>query len=196
MSEEQVSTGEKKGKNKPATGGMGMLAAGFIFALVVGWLLYPAIVMSSKPQPINFNHKVHGEEGAGLTCDSCHAFREDGSFAGVPKLGNCVQCHESAQGENPEEARLIEEYITPGKQIPWRSYAYQPLCVFFSHAAHVKVAHLGCTQCHPDMSKSTSSPPVKVYRISGYSKDTMSMEDCEDCHAKKGTSNACFVCHK
>lgn len=173
-----------------------MLAAGFVVAVIVGWLLYPTVVMSSKPQPINFNHKVHGQEGAGLACDACHSYRDDGSFAGIPTLDNCIQCHESPQGDSPDEAKLIEQYVTPRKEIPWLSYSYQPLCVFFSHAAHDKIAHLECTACHEDMSKSTGTPAVKTYRISGYSKDTMSMEKCEDCHAKKGSSNACFVCHK
>ncbi len=196
MSEEHVSTGGREGGHKQPSGGLGMLAAGFVVAVVVGWLLYPAVVMSSKPQPISFNHKAHGAEGAGLACDGCHTFREDGSFSGIPKLDNCIQCHQSAQGGSPHEAKLIEQYITPNKEIPWLSYSYQPLCVFFSHAAHVKMAQLECTACHEDMSKSTSSPPAKIYRISGYSKNTMSMEACEDCHAKKHTSNACFVCHK
>lgn len=197
MSEEHVKSGQSQGHNKGHTGGgLGIFVAGVIVAAIVGWLFYPAIVMSSKPQPINFNHKAHGAEGAGLACSDCHAFREDGSFSGIPKLDNCIQCHESQQGDSLAEAKLVEEYITPRKEVPWLSYAYQPLCVFFSHAAHVKVAHLECIECHEDMSQSTSARPVKMYRISAYSKDTMSMEDCEDCHAKKGTSNACFICHK
>ena len=40
------------------------------------------------------------------------------------------------------------------------------------------------------------TPAYYENRISGYSKDTMKMWECERCHASMGTSNACFVCHK
>lgn len=195
---EHESTEEEHGghEHKPA-GGLGLkaLALGFFLAAVGGWLAWPNVVMSSKAQPINFSHVAHGE-GAGLSCDSCHTFREDGSFSGIPKLEKCEECHASQQGSDPEEAKLIAQYIQPKKEIPWISYAFQPGCVFFSHAAHVKMAKLACTQCHEDMSKSKSSPPARILLLSGYSERTMSMETCEECHVKKHRSNACFVCHK
>ena len=58
---------------------------GVIASLVVGWIVFPKVLYSQKEQPINFNHALHMElveEG----CESCHYFREDGSFSGVPKL--------------------------------------------------------------------------------------------------------------
>ncbi len=196
MSEQHVSTehGDDQ-KHKPACGGWGMLVLGVLVGAAFGWVFYPNIVMSSKTQPINFSHKAHGE-GAGLTCDTCHGFREDGSFSGIPKLEKCAECHESAQTDSPEEAKLIERYIQPKKEIPWLSYAFQPGCVFFSHSAHINMAKLDCAQCHDDKTNSTDTPPVRQFILSGYSQKTMSMEACEDCHAKHHSSNACFVCHK
>lgn len=195
--EEHITAEETKhDKAHKSGGGWGFLILGIALGAIVGWVLWPNVVMSSKDQPLNFSHKAH-IEGGGMTCDGCHVFREDGSFAGIPKLDKCVECHESAQGSNPEEAKLISDYIGPKKEIPWRSYSFQPGCVFFSHAAHVNMAKLDCKTCHEkDMAASTSSPAVRVYILSGYSEGTMTMEECEDCHAKKHTSNACFVCHK
>ncbi len=156
MSEEHVSTGHeeheesgsKQEKGHGATGGgWGFFFLGLAVSAALGWIFYPNVVMSSKEQPINFSHKAH-TEGAGLTCDGCHSLREDGSFAGIPKLDKCAECHATPQGSNPEEAKLIAKYIQPGKEIPWLKYAFQPGCVFFSHAAHVNIAHMECKQCH------------------------------------------------
>jgi hypothetical protein len=62
--------------------------------------------------------------------------------------------------------------------------------VYFSHIAHKD--KFECNACHPDVAKIA---PHMYYenRLSGYSKDTMKMWQCEECHAKNGASNACFV---
>lgn len=152
-------------------------------------------------------------------CESCHFFREDGSYAGVPKLAQCVECHESVQGETADEATFVNDYVTPGREVPWLVYSRQPDCVFFSHAAHVKSAGMDCRTCHGDIGTSTSLKVYEENRISGYSRDIwgkniagfkkntwdrMKMDDCSECHVKLGVhqnsvqteKGACFVCHK
>jgi hypothetical protein len=47
-----------------------------------------------------------------------------------------------------------------------------------------------------DASKEEKLPPFRENLITGYSKSTMKMVDCEKCHAEKGASNACEICHK
>jgi len=191
--------------------------SGLIGALIVGWIVFPALLYSKKNQPLNFSHVSHGPESdVGLECEECHFFYEDGTFSGIPGIENCMECHddpESPLGESPEEVRLFTDYIEPGKEIPWLIYSRQPDCVYFPHIAHVNMAETECKVCHGDFSTRKSPPVYKVNRltrysidiwgrnIAGYKRNTwdkMKMDDCAWCHTQKGkeNNNACFVCHK
>jgi len=186
-------------------------AIGFMAHLIPGWVVFPQLLYGEKQQPIDFSHKIH-QEAVDEGCESCHFFREDGSFSGIPKLENCVQCHEEPQGEHLEEAKLVKEYVEPGKEIPWLVYARQPQCVFFSHAAHVKMGEMECATCHGPVGESDHVRPYQYNRLTKYSRDIwgwniagykkhtwdrMKMDDCAECHEeKKGHKDACFVCHK
>lgn len=187
----------------------GAFLVAFAASLFVGWIVFPKLLYSEKKQPIDFNHKLHAEEVG--ECEGCHFFREDGSYSGIPQLARCTECHEEAVGENPEEAKLIEQYIEPGKEIPWLSYARQPDCVFFSHAAHVKMAEMSCETCHGPIGDSEHTKPYQENRLTKYSRDIwgwniagikkhtwdrMKMDDCDACHKEHGVNRACFVCHK
>lgn len=184
---------------------------GLLASLVVGWVAFPKLLYSKKNQPIDFNHAVHLElvdDG----CESCHYFREDGTYAGVPKLAQCVDCHEEVQGESPNEALFVNEYVAKGKEVPWLIYSRQPDCVFFSHVAHVKKGKMDCVTCHGHIGESEHLKVYEANRITGYSRDIwgknisgskkntwdrMKMDDCAECHAKEdGRKDACFVCHK
>jgi hypothetical protein len=182
---------------------------GLAVSLFVGWSIFPKLLYSQKKQPIDFSHSIHLD--AAGDCESCHYFREDGSFSGIPELSNCVECHEEAQGEDPEEIKLIENYVEPNKEIPWLVYSRQPDCVFFSHAAHVKMGELECKTCHGMIGESDHAEIYEENRITGYSRniwgksiggfksntwDRMKMDDCAECHDEHGTRQACFVCHK
>jgi len=183
---------------------------GFVSHFFVGWVIFPLLLYAEKEQPIDFNHKVHVEELG--ECESCHYFREDGSFSGVPKLANCVECHEEAVGESAEEAKLVQEYVEPGKEIPWLIYARQPQCVFFSHPAHVNMAEMECVTCHGPVGESDHTRPYQYNRLTKYSRDIwgwniaglkknswdrMKMDDCAECHEEMtGHQGACFQCHK
>jgi hypothetical protein len=183
---------------------------GFVSHFFVGWVVFPLLLYAEKEQPIDFNHKVHVEELG--ECESCHYLREDGSFSGVPKLANCAECHEEAVGESPEEAKLVQEYVEPGKEIPWLIYARQPQCVFFSHAAHVNMAEMECVTCHGPVGESDHTRPYQYNRLTKYSRDIwgwniaglkknpwdrMKMDDCAECHEEMtGHQGTCFQCHK
>ena len=140
-----------------------------VVCLIIGWIVFPAVLYSEKEQPIDFSHAVH-VEAVDDGCESCHYFREDGSYSGIPKLENCMECHEEPMGEHPEEARLIKEYIDPAKEIPWLVYSLQPDCVFFSHAAHVKMAEIECIICHGPVGDSDHTMPYQYNLITGYSR--------------------------
>ncbi len=190
---------------------------GLSLSLIVGWIIFPKLLYSKKQQPFDFNHVLHNEMVE--DCQSCHFFREDGSFAGVPKLAQCVDCHMDIQGDTEDEAIFVNEYVIPGREVPWLVYSEQPDCVFFSHAAHVKAGGMDCKTCHGPIGQSTSLKPYEENRITGYSRDIwgyniagikkntwdrMKMDDCSECHVQMDVNQtsvqtekgACFVCHK
>jgi len=209
----------------PIRNGLIYFAAGLIPALFIGWILFPIILYSDQQQPLNFSHALHmdadivdGIEGetALQRCLFCHSFRDDGTFVGIPKLENCMYCHDDPEtplGESPEEARFLKDYVAYEKEIPWLSYSKQPDCVYFSHIAHVKMGNMDCRICHGDHAKTDKLPVYKKNLLTGYSIniwgknilgyksntwDRMKMDDCAECHTRKGheENNACFVCHK
>ena len=143
---------------------------GFAASLVVGWYIFPKLLYSQKRQPFNFNHALHIEVVTD-ECESCHFFRDDGSFSGVPKLEQCTGCHEEQQGESEDEKLFVTEYVSKQREVPWLVYARQPDCVFFSHAAHAKKAEMECVTCHGPISESEESRIYEENRITGYSRD-------------------------
>jgi len=215
-----TSTGIGHGEKEDGAGGPIILffILGLIASLLIGWVAFPPLLYSQKKQPVDFNHALHN----GLVdngCESCHFFREDGTYSGVPKLAQCIECHEEANSEDPEEIKFVEEYVKKEREVPWLVYSRQPACVFFSHAAHVKTAQMDCVTCHGPIGESESLKPYQQNRITGYSRDIwgenilgvkrnswdrMKMDDCAECHATSGVSagsvqtqkDGCLVCHK
>ena len=191
---------------------------GFAASLVLGWGIFPKLLYSQKHQPIDFNHAMHVEE-VDDGCESCHFFREDGSFSGIPKLENCMECHEDVIGASEEEEKFVAEYVVPEREVPWLVYSRQPDCVYFSHAPHVITGKMECAECHGHIGESELSRVYEENRISGYSRDIwgkniagfakhpwerMKMNDCSKCHVRENVNQGsvqtqkggCFVCHK
>ena len=191
---------------------------GLVVSLIVGWVVFPRLLYSQKKQPFDFNHALHNEQ-VDEECESCHFFREDGSYSGVPTLAQCIDCHEEVQGESPDEQIFVEEYVAKEREVPWLIYSRQPDCVFFSHAAHLKLGKMECVTCHGHIGESESLKVYQANRISGYSRDIwgyniggfkrnswdrMKMDDCSECHQKENVNQGsvqtqkggCFVCHK
>jgi len=190
---------------------------GLVASLVLGWVIFPQLLYSKKKQPIDFNHALHNEL-VEESCESCHFFREDGTYSGVPKLAQCIDCHEEVNGEDPEEEKFVTQYVAKGREVPWLVYARQPDCVFFSHIAHVKMGEMECVTCHGNIGESESLKVYEANRITGYSRDIwgkniagikwnswdrMKMDDCSECHQRDNVNQAsvqsgkggCFVCH-
>ncbi len=187
-------------------------AAGLSLALALGWLGLPRLLYARAEQPLRFSHRIHASDKTGYKCEDCHALREDGRFAGIPALASCSGCHAEPQGRTEDERRLVEEYVKPGREIPWRVYARQPDNVHFPHAAHVRRAGIACERCHGPHGTSEALRPFESNRVSGYSRDIwgpslsrlgnaswqgMKMSDCERCHAERGRERtSCLVCHR
>jgi hypothetical protein len=221
ISPEQHPASGGEGKSRGGDGAGGAITLFFILglvaSLVVGWVIFPKLLYSQKKQPVDFNHALHMElvdDG----CQSCHFFREDGTYSGVPKLAQCIDCHEEVNGEDPEEEKFVTEYVAKDREVPWLIYSRQPDCVFFSHAAHVINGKMECVTCHGHIGESTSLKVYEENRITGYSRDIwghniagfkrnswdrMKMDDCADCHRENNVNQnsvqtrrgGCFVCH-
>jgi menaquinone reductase, multiheme cytochrome c subunit len=214
-----AATESGQGEKKDGAGGPIILffILGLLSSLVVGWIFVPERFYSTYEQPIDFSHAVHNEL-VDNGCESCHYFRADGSYAGVPRLAQCIECHQEANSDDPNEIRFVEEFVKKGREVPWFVYARQPACVFFSHAAHVKMGGMDCVTCHGHIGESDSLRPYQENRLSGYSRDIwgtnplgiarnpwdrMKMDDCAACHLEQGVSsgsvqtlrNGCLVCH-
>ena len=191
--------------------GVVIFMIGLTAALAIGWLAFPAVLYERIEQPLQLSHKVHTGENVGLACEECHSFREDGSFTGIPKLEKCASCHMQTLGNSPEEKRLVDEFVTPNREIPWLAYAAQPQNAYFSHIRHVKIAEIPCERCHGPHGSSDHLDAFQRNRISGYSKtiwgtslsgikagpwDGMKMDDCSHCHNERKVTESCLTCHK
>lgn len=182
---------EKSSASGSALFGGIIFFAGFISFLILGWVVFPDLLYSKKAQPINFSHVAHQD----TSCEDCHVARDDGTYAGIPKIEKCKECHESQMGQQESERILVEEYIQKDREVPWLIYSWQPDNVYFSHAPH-KAKGVECVRCHRDVSKEEKLPLFHENRLTGYSKSTMGMKECELCHADRGVSNDCVICHK
>ena len=217
----EEAAGEKVDSPKePSTTGIVFIffVIGLVVSLLVGWIAFPKVLYSQKQQPFDFNHKNHMEM-VDNGCQSCHFFREDGTYSGAPGLEQCIDCHYNVQGGSEDETIFVEQYVANSLEVPWLIYSKQPDCVFFSHAAHVKNAGMDCRTCHGDIGESTSLPVYEYNVLTGYSRniwgkniaglkkntwDRMKMDDCSECHQKNNVNQnsvqtekgPCFVCHK
>jgi hypothetical protein len=184
--------------------------SGFALAAAAGWLGLPAVLYETHSQPAQFSHVAHKDK-ASMGCADCHGFRDDGSFAGIPKLDSCSGCHAEPSGTTATEKAFVDNFVKPSREPQWFVYSRQPVNVRFPHAVHVNSGKMKCEECHGAHGTTQSLRPYQQNRISGYSRDIwgsnllrvnlpagdgMKMSDCEDCHAKKNVQAGCLGCHK
>jgi menaquinone reductase, multiheme cytochrome c subunit len=187
-----------------------LFMTGIAASLAIGWYAFPRALYKTESQPLQFNHKVHTEQSS-MPCESCHEFAEDGSFKGIPTVSKCAECHSALLGSTQNEKLLVEQYITPQKEIPWKVYSRQPDNAYFSHAVHLKIGNLKCDDCHGPQGVSETLRPYQVNRVSGYSRDIwgqnisgipshswegMKMDRCVNCHQQQKRVDGCIDCHK
>lgn len=156
-----------------------ILSSAFVFALFVS-------CGSGVEQPIQFPHKTHID--AGVECNICHQFYETRKNSGRPTIEVCSNCHfDEPMTSNPEEKRLIEEYIKKNKEVPWKRVYYVPEHVYYPHFRHVINAKIDCEFCHGDIKSQTMSltKPLKKTK----------MYFCYNCHKESGISVDCITCH-
>jgi len=99
-------------------------------------------------QPIAFSHKLHA--GAmQIDCKYCHTNVEKSSFANVPSVDVCMNCHNLARKDRPDIVKL-NEYYEQGKPLPWKRIHRVPDFVYFNHSVHVNKG-IDCANCHGDV---------------------------------------------
>ena len=86
-------------KASKRSGGIVFFFVGFVAACVVGWAMVPGWFYEESGPDIRFSHAVH-VDGQGMECESCHYYREDGSFNAYMNNEGCAECHYI----DPEEA--------------------------------------------------------------------------------------------
>jgi len=187
------------------------LVIGILLGASAGWFLFPALLYRSSEQPLHFSHLTHTGDKAGMACSDCHALNEAGRFQGIPAVAKCAECHAAPLGESVSEQQLVEEFITPNKEIPWKVYSRQPDNAFFPHAPHTTLAEMACADCHGPHGSSDTLRLHQVNRISGYSRDIwganiagvggepwegMKMDRCVRCHEANSRRDGCVACHK
>ncbi len=137
-------------------------------------------------QPIAFSHHIHTVDQE-IACIDCHQYNETQEHSGMPTLEVCGECHDEAQGEAPEEKKILAA-VKDGIEPQWQRLFRMPDHVFYSHRRHVVLAKLACSECHGTMGKSArppARPPV-----------ALTMSFCIDCHERTGADTDCVACHR
>lgn len=144
-------------------------------------------------QPVAYKHWIHVAQEE-IPCIECHIGAEEADHATIPRNETCLDCHEEALGETPEEARLVE-YLASGEQIPWQRVTRVGEHVHFSHRRHVVAGGIICETCHgavSEMDHPFARPFISFRREIG-------MQRCISCHLRSGNPRAsvdCALCHR
>jgi len=154
-----------------------------IFALCPG---LSAALSKSTVQPIAFNHRLHVQEN-GLECVECHTYVKTQTFAGLPSIEKCLECHEEALTDSPEEEKIRQAAATAAP-LAWNRLYKVPDHVYYSHRRHVAAGQIPCAECHGPIAEATTPPPKALNEIT--------MKFCMACHERTGITNDCIACHK
>lgn len=141
--------------------------------------LVPGWEDGERVHALAFNHAAHG--AANLECSECHAPKGKDKTPGLPKLSQCVDCH-----DEDEEDKAVVKYLAGIRARPKKSrwVLYNTNAeIRFSHAAHPKIS---CKECHGDVAKAKATGPWVVPR----------MKLCVRCHEKAAPKQReCAACH-
>jgi hypothetical protein len=135
-------------------------------------------------QPIAFSHEIHVGK-LNLQCLFCHETADKSTFAGVPPMKKCMDCHVAVRTETAGVQKLTE-YWNNKEPIPWNRVHRLRIRkhVYFSHKRHVAKG-VACEQCHGQLAAMT-----KVRQVS-----SLKMGWCVSCHTENNAPTDCIVCH-
>lgn len=96
-------------------------------------------------QPVPFSHDHH-VAGLGIDCRYCHTTVETSSFAGIPPISTCMNCHKEIW-TNAELLEPVRAAYREGVPLQWQRVHDLPDFVYFNHSIHVAKG-IGCETCH------------------------------------------------
>jgi len=136
-------------------------------------------------QPIAFSHETHVGK-LNLQCLFCHDMADKSTFAGIPSVQKCMDCHVAVRTDRPEIQKLTK-YWNDKEPVPWNRVHRIRIRnhVYFSHKRHVK-AGVQCEQCHGQL-----AAMAKVRQVS-----SLKMGWCASCHQVNNAPTDCLICHR
>jgi len=120
-------------------------------------------------QPVPFSHDHHFA-GLGIDCRYCHTSVETSSFAGIPPISTCMNCHKEIW-TNAELLEPIREAWRTGVPVEWERVHDLADFVYFNHSIHVAKG-IGCETCHGRVDRM----PLMLQHA------PLTMAWCLDCH--------------
>lgn len=127
-----------------------------------------------------FSHKVHSAD-EDLGCEDCHRTAAKSEDAGMPRVKQCLVCHEGIDEERSPAKKFKALY---GEKPEWSKVTALPEEVIFSHQVH-NDAKVKCGECHRGIERNRAVT----------SKLRVEKDACLKCHAKKGLAKDCKSCH-
>ncbi len=120
-------------------------------------------------QPVPFSHNHH-TAGLGIDCRYCHTSVETSSFAGIPPIATCMNCHKQIW-TNADLLEPVRAAYRTGVPIQWERVNDLPDFVYFNHSIHIAKG-IGCETCHGRVDKM----PLMLQE------QPLTMAWCLDCH--------------
>lgn len=154
----------------------GSIVGGIFLVGFAGWLAYqfnrsPYVTMQRVhvEQPVPFSHQHH-VAGLGIDCRYCHTSVEESSFAGIPPVATCMNCHSQIWTNAPMLEPIREAYRS-GIPVQWERVHRMADFVQFNHSIHVSKG-IGCASCHG---------PVDKMQLM-WQDSPLTMQWCLECH--------------
>jgi hypothetical protein len=145
--------------------------AGLVLWVVGGIVRSPYFTNQGvqQQQPVQFSHQHH-VAGLGIDCRYCHTSVEQSSFAGIPPISTCMNCH-SQIWTNAQILEPVRASYASGKPLVWNRVHRLPDFVKFNHSIHVAKG-IGCASCHGRVDRMNLM----------YQASPLTMEWCLSCH--------------
>lgn len=121
--------------------------AGFVLWVIGGVVRSPYFTNQGiqREQVVPFSHQHH-VGGLGIDCRYCHQSVEVSSFAGIPPISTCMNCHAQIW-TNASMLEPVRASYKSGKPLVWNRVHHLPDYVHFKHDIHINKG-IGCASCH------------------------------------------------